>query len=235
MHLKITCEYVGTRFAGFQTQVGQRTVQSELERALGQYFQTPVKVVGSGRTDAGVHAVGQVISCLCPRDDVNLYQLLLGVNTYLPADIAVTKAELLPKFNARSDAHAKTYVYKCYVSPTRSPLRDATYHQLYKPVDVAKIRAQAAQLVGTHDFTAFCTALGDKNPVRTIYSLDVKADGDELWFIVRGNGFLHNMVRIIVGTLLGGQDVAAVLKSRDRRTAGRTAPAKGLTLLSVEY
>lgn len=235
MHLKITCEYVGTRFAGFQSQRGQRTVQAELERALSQYFQTPVKVVGSGRTDAGVHAVGQVVSCLCPREDVNLYKLLLGVNTYLPADLSVTKAETLPKFNARSDAKAKTYVYKCYVSPTRSALREATYHQIYKPLDLDKLRAQAALLVGTHDFTAFCTEVGDKNPVRTIYSLDVQAHDDEIWFVVRGNGFLRNMVRIVVGSLLDGVDVAAVLKSRDRKQAGKTAPAKGLTLFNVEY
>lgn len=235
MHLKITCEYLGTRFAGFQSQVGQRTVQAELESALSRYFNTPVKVVGSGRTDAGVHAVGQVVSCLCPRDNVNLYQLSLGLNSYLPADVSVRQAELLPKFNARSDAKAKTYVYQCYVSPTRSPLRDATYHQLYKPVDVAKIRQQATQLVGTHDFTSFCTDLRDKNPVRTIYALDVQAHDDEIRFVITGNGFLHNMVRIIVGTLLDGRDVTAVLKARNRQAAGRTAPAKGLTLLAVEY
>ena len=236
MHLKIQCEYVGTKFAGFQTQRGQRTVQNELEKALSHYFDTPVKVVGSGRTDAGVHAVGQVISCLCPRDDVKIYQLLLGVNRYLPADVAVTAAEILPKFNARSDAQAKTYIYKCYISPVRHPARDVDYYQLYKPVDVTRLRAQAAVLVGTHDFTSFCTDLRDKSPVRTIYSLDVQTPApDEVWFVVRGNGFLHNMVRIIVGTLLDGCDVLTVLNARDRRQAGKTAPAKGLTLFSVEY
>lgn len=235
MHLKIVCEYLGTKFSGFQTQIGKRTVQGELERALSQYFQTPIKVVGSGRTDAGVHAVGQVVSCLCPREHVNLYQLLLGVNALLPADVSVRDAVILPKFNARSDAHAKTYIYKCYVSPTRSATRDQTYHQIYKPVDVAKLRAQAAVLVGTHDFTAFCTEVGDKNPVRTIHSLDIKTKDDEIWFVIRGNGFLRNMVRIIVGSLLSGKDLQKVLDSRDRRTAGQTAPAKGLTLFSVEY
>ncbi len=236
VHLKIQCEYVGTKFAGFQTQKGQRTVQEELEKAISHYFAVPVKVVGSGRTDAGVHAVGQVVSCLCPRDDVKIYQFLLGVNSYLPADISLTAAELLPKFNARSDAKAKTYIYKCYISPTRHPARDVDYYQLYKPVDVEHLRTQAAKLVGTHDFTAFCAELRDKSPVRTIYSLDVQTPvPDEIWFVVRGNGFLHNMVRIIVGTLLDGRDVASVLASRDRRRAGKTAPAKGLTLFSVEY
>jgi len=236
VHLKIQCEYVGTKLAGFQTQKGQRTVQEELEKAISRYFDVPVKVVGSGRTDAGVHAVGQVVSCLCPREDVKIYQFLLGVNSYLPADIAVTAAELLPKFNARSDAKAKTYIYKCYISPTRHPARDVDHWQLYKPVDVDRLREQAAQLVGTHDFTAFCAELRDKSPVRTIYSLDVETPTpDEIWFVVRGNGFLHNMVRIIVGTLLDGRDVKSVLNSHDRRRAGKTAPAKGLTLFNVEY
>lgn len=236
MHLKIQCEYVGTKFAGFQTQKGQRTVQEELEKAISHYFATPVKVVGSGRTDAGVHAVGQIVSCLCPREDVKIYQFLLGVNSYLPADVAVTAAELLPKFNARSDAKAKTYIYKCYISSTRHPNRDVDHWQLYKPVDVAKLQEQANRLVGTHDFTAFCAEIGDKSPIRTIYSLDVQTPApDELWFVIRGNGFLHNMVRIIVGTLLAGGDVASILASRDRRRAGKTAPAKGLTLFNVEY
>lgn len=236
VHLKIQCEYVGTKYAGFQTQIGQRTVQHELEKAISHYFNTPVKVVGSGRTDAGVHAVGQIVSCLCPREDVKIYQFLLGVNSYLPADIAVTAAEILPKFNARSDAKAKTYIYKCYVSPTRHPLFDVDHWQLYKPVDLERLRTQAAVLVGQHDFTAFCAEIGDKSPIRTIYSLDIQTPTpNEIWFVIRGNGFLHNMVRIIVGTLLEKKDIAHILSLRDRRLAGKTAPAKGLTLYSVEY
>lgn len=236
MHLKIQCEYVGTKYAGFQTQIGQRTVQAELEKAISHYFNTPVKVVGSGRTDAGVHAVGQIVSCLCPREDVKIYQFLLGVNSYLPADIAVTAAEILPKFNARSDAKAKTYIYKCYVSPTRHPLYDVDHWQLYKPVDLDYLRSQAAVLVGQHDFTAFCAEIGDKSPIRTIYSLDIQTPSpNEIWFVIRGNGFLHNMVRIIVGTLLEKKDVGNILTSCNRRLAGKTAPAKGLTLYSVEY
>ena len=167
---------------------------------------------------------------------MKIYQVLLGVNSYLPADVAVTAAETLPKFNARSDAKAKTYIYKCYISPTRHPARDIDHWQLYKPVDVEKIRAQAAVLVGQHDFTAFCAEVGDKSPIRTIYSLVVQTPTpDEVWFVVRGNGFLHNMVRIIVGTLLEGRNVAEILAARDRRKAGKTAPAKGLTLYNVEY
>lgn len=236
VHLKIQCEYVGTKYAGFQAQIGQRTIQNELEKAISRYFNTPVKVVGSGRTDAGVHALGQVVSCLCPREDVKIYQFLLGVNSYLPADIAVTAAEILPKFNARSDAKAKTYVYKCYVSSVRHPSFDVDHWQLYKPVDLDRLRAQAKVLEGTHDFTAFCAELRDKSPIRTIHSIDIQTpSANEIWFVIRGNGFLHNMVRIIVGTLLEKHDVARVLAARDRRQAGKTAPAKGLTLYHVEY
>jgi len=236
VHLKIQCEYVGTKYAGFQAQIGQRTIQNELEKAISRYFNTPVKVVGSGRTDAGVHALGQVVSCLCPREDVKIYQFLLGVNSYLPADIAVTAAEILPKFNARSDAKAKTYVYKCYVSSVRHPSFDVDHWQIYKPVDLDRLRAQAKVLEGTHDFTAFCAELRDKSPIRTIHSIDIQTpSANEIWFVIRGNGFLHNMVRIIVGTLLEKHDVARVLASRDRRQAGKTAPAKGLTLYHVEY
>ena len=227
---------MGTKYAGFQSQKGQRTIQNELEKAISRYFATPVKVVGSGRTDAGVHAIGQVVSCLCPRDDVKIYQFLLGVNSYLPADIAVTAAETLPKFNARSDAKAKTYVYKCYISAVRHPSFDVDHWQIYKPIDLERIRAQAKVLEGTHDFTAFCAELRDKSPVRTIHSIDIQTpSANEVWFVIRGNGFLHNMVRIIVGTLLEKHDVARVLDSHDRRQAGKTAPAKGLTLYSVEY
>lgn len=236
VHLKIQCEYVGTKYAGFQSQKGQRTIQNELEKAISRYFATPVKVVGSGRTDAGVHAIGQVVSCLCPREDVKIYQFLLGVNSYLPADIAVTAAETLPKFNARSDAKAKTYVYKCYISAVRHPSFDVDHWQIYKPIDLERVRAQAKVLEGTHDFTAFCAELRDKSPVRTIHSIDIQTpSANEVWLVIRGNGFLHNMVRIIVGTLLEKHDVARVLDSRDRRQAGKTAPAKGLTLYSVEY
>ena len=236
VHLKIQCEYVGTKYAGFQSQKGQRTIQNELEKAISRYFATPVKVVGSGRTDAGVHAIGQVVSCLCPREDVKIYQFLLGVNSYLPADIAVTAAETLPKFNARSDAKAKTYVYKCYISAVRHPSFDVDHWQIYKPIDLERVRTQAKVLEGTHDFTAFCAELRDKSPVRTIHSIDIQTpSANEVWFVIRGNGFLHNMVRISVGTLLEKHDVARVLDSRDRRQAGKTAPAKGLTLYSVEY
>lgn len=232
----LTVEYDGTNYAGWQRQTNGLAVQQVLEEALQKATKERIVVTGASRTDAGVHALGQVVSCLCPREDVKIYQFLLGVNSYLPADIAVTAAEILPKFNARSDAKAKTYVYKCYVSSVRHPSFDVDHWQLYKPVDLDRLRAQAKVLEGTHDFTAFCAELRDKSPIRTIHSIDIQTpSANEIWFVIRGNGFLHNMVRIIVGTLLEKHDVARVLASRDRRQAGKTAPAKGLTLYHVEY
>jgi tRNA pseudouridine38-40 synthase len=243
MHIKLTVEYIGTKFSGFQSQGRKRTVQGELEKAVSKYFGVDVKVVGSGRTDAGVHAVGQVISFLLPREEKNLYKLVQGINAFLPDDISARAPELKEKFNARSDAKAKTYVYKCYIGECRSAVRDEFYHQIYRRPDVSMLREAAQYIVGEHDFTSFAAELGDKKPVRTIYGFDVVPAGeDELFFIIRGNGFLKNMVRIIVGTLLGvaeGKfapgDIKNILATKDRKAAGRTAPAKGLTLRSVEY
>lgn len=249
MHIKMTVEYIGTGFYGFQSQAGRRTVQGELEDAVSKYFGSAVKIVGSGRTDAGVHAFGQVISFLLPEsaDTANrgqfLYRLCSGVNKFLPADISVKNAELCDKFNARSDAISKTYIYKCFVGEQRSASRDAAYHQIYKMPDIALLRSACQYFVGGHDFTAFAAELGGRSPNRIIYEFEVEQHGeDEIWFTVRGNGFLKNMVRIIVGTVLGAAegkftpaDIGRILSSRDRRRAGATAPAKGLTLYNVEY
>ena len=280
MHIKATCEYIGTRFSGFQAQNGKRTVQGELEIACQKFFGTPTKVVGSGRTDAGVHAVGQVISFLLPNTylesqatkklvhtpaageifkatinkDKLLFKITTGLNAILPADISVRELEMRDKFNAREAAKAKTYIYKCYLSKHRSAARDATYLQVHQPLDLPSMRLASQVLTGTNDYTAFCTDVGDKNPTRTIYELELydfklhephknkTFHEDELWFIVRGNGFLKNMVRIIVGVLLDvgtGKltvaDVRRILDSRDRKHARETAPAKGLVLFNVEY
>ncbi len=235
MHIKLSCEYIGTNFFGFQKQPKGRTVQGELENAISKYFGSEVKIVGSGRTDSGVHARMQVISFLCPWEEVNLHKMMMAINCFLPEDVSVNSVEIMQKFNARAEAKIKTYVYNCYVSATRSATRDATFHQIYKPLDIVELRKQAAEFIGTHDFTSFCSELAGKNPNRTIYSFDVDQNQDEIKFTVRGASFLKNMVRIMVGTLLGGGDVKEILKKRNRKFAGKTAPAKGLTLYSVEY
>jgi tRNA pseudouridine38-40 synthase len=245
MHIKLVVQYIGTNFFGFQTQGSKRTVQKECETAIGKFFNQNIKVIASGRTDAGVHAAGQVISFLLPQKaekNINLYKLCSAVNHFLPKDISVCNPELKEKFNARSDAKAKTYIYKCYVSKYRNAIKDDFYRRVYEKPDISAMRKGGKYLIGTHDFTAFCADAGNKNPNRTIYDFQIREDGDEFWFIVRGNGFLKNMVRIMAGTLLEigtgkfrPSDIETVLNSKDRKKAGHTAPACGLTLHSVEY
>ena len=251
MVYKFTCEYIGTNYCGFQRQKNGRTVQEELETALSRYFGHEIKLVGSGRTDAGVHAKGQVCSCGVEgeKSAVNLFKLCAAVNSFLPTDISVREFEVDPKvigaksFNARAHAKSKIYVYKCYISEFRSSLREQFFHRIYKQPNIETMRIAAAALVGTHDFTSFASADTDKiNKVRTISSLDITQSADEITFRVRGDAFLKNMVRIIVGTLLevgNGKlkttDIAKILAGRNRNLAGSTAPARGLCLESVEY
>jgi tRNA pseudouridine38-40 synthase len=217
MHIKMSCEYDGAKFYGFATQRNKRTVQGDLERALSKYFGTPIKVVGAGRTDKGVSAKGQVISLLCPRP-TDLAEMTESVNKTLK-DIRVYDAELRDKFNARSDAKSKVYAYK-----------------IKSHADINKINAATKYLVGKNNFAAFTCDLRDKSPVKTIYSIYIAQDGDEITFTIRGDGFLKHMVRYIVATLLTcPQDTEKILLSRDNRLAPKPATAKGLTLLSVEF
>ncbi|MDR0975671.1 MAG: tRNA pseudouridine(38-40) synthase TruA [Christensenellaceae bacterium] len=248
MHIYFRCEYLGTNYAGFQRQQNAKTIQGELENALEKFFGERVAIVGSGRTDAGVHARGQVCSFVCPKvfdkrnEDKFLYKVMSAMNAFLSADISVCDFKTAESFNARQMAKTKTYIYRVYVGSARSALRDETHHHIYKLENFDDILDCAKLFVGTHDFTSFCTELADKTPTRTIYALDITLAGDELIFTVKGNGFLRNMVRIIVGTLLGVSegkfkraDIEKMFLARDRKTAGETAPAKGLTLDKVEY
>jgi tRNA pseudouridine38-40 synthase len=164
-----------------------------------------------------------------------------GINSFLPADISVKCPELREKFNARSDAKSKTYIYKCYVNEHRCAVREATHCQIYRRPDIVKLREAAQYFVGEHNFTSFCGELDGKNPNRTIYEFNIDEHDDEIWFTVRGSSFLKNMVRIMAGTLLnvGGKfapdDIKKILESHNRKNAGKTAAAKGLTLYRVEY
>lgn len=283
MTFRFTCEYNGKNFCGFQRQKNGISIQQVLEEAFSKYFGQDIGITASGRTDSGVHAKGQV--CSFQRDagpsncrsiarsgeenpryashtmnNKGLFRVETAVNSWLPSEVCVRDLRIVDdSFNARFDVRAKTYVYRCFVSPHRSPLRDGTMLQLYKKPDLGQIELAAKYLVGTHDFTAFSSASSDKeNRVRTIHSLEVVTFGrdgaghlggvnveggiNEISFVIRGNGFLRNMVRIIVGTLLEvgegrrmPDDVRVVLESRDRTLAGKTAPAHGLCLESVEY
>lgn len=242
-NIKLTLEYDGTDFAGWQIQAQGRTVQAVLEKALARLLGHEVRVVGSGRTDSGVHALGQVVSFMTPRK-LPRDAYLKGLNTLLPRDVAVVAMEEVPSdFCARRSASKKRYVYCVSNRPVRSPLRRRTHWELFKPLDVAAMREAAAHFLGEHDFESFrgsnCAA---KTTRRRIFRLEVEERGDEIVFVLEATAFLKHMVRNIVGTLVEvGQgkrspaEMPALLAARDRRLAGETAPAHGLFLERVWY
>ena len=240
--IKLTIEYDGTDFCGWQSQKNGLSIQDTVERALGKYFDCEfVRIYAAGRTDNGVHAKGQVAHFTTDKT-VNCYKLCLGVNLNLPSSVAVTNAEVVDDgFDARFSALSKTYCYRVYVSPTRKPLYDKSHAQVYKPLDVAAMQEAARLLVGTHDFAAFQKAGSNlKGTVRTVNSFEVTAENDTVTFTVNGNAFLYNQVRIMCGLLVevgkGKFTLDDVRKMLDgARLKFKTLPAKGLTLERVYY
>ena len=240
---KLTLEYDGADFCGWQLQPEQRSVQGVVERALETLFGEPVRVHPSGRTDAGVHALAQVahFDAAVQRTPREVRD---ATNSMLPPDVAVVGAERVPDdFDARHWALSKRYRYRWIDRPARSPLRRRRAWHLRGPLDAVAMDAAAQHLVGQHDFSSFrasgCTA---DHPVRVVREIHVRRQGDEVDLHARGHGFLRHMVRIVAGTLtevgLGRRPVewvGEVLRARHRPAAGRTAPARGLTLLAVEY
>ena len=244
MVIKFICEYDGKNFYGFQRQKGLRTVQAVLEDAFCKYFNEQIKLVASGRTDAGVHARGQVCSFRLAGNCTDLYKACGAVNAFLPEDVAVRELQVVAdSFHAQFDAKAKTYSYRCFISSHRSPLRNGRFLHLYKQPDVYAMQAAVEMLVGEHNFKAFASEHTDKtNFMRTIYEITIKQCDDEVMFVVRGSGFLRNMVRIMIGTVLdvgtgrmSVQRFGEVLESQNRKLAGKTVTAHGLTLENVEY
>jgi tRNA pseudouridine38-40 synthase len=241
--LKLTLEYDGTEYVGWQRQLNGKSVQEVVERALGELLGAEVSIEAAGRTDAGVHALGQVVAFDAPRTlPVTAY--LRGLSALLPEDVSVVGAVEVPQdFDPRRASQGKRYRYLVSNRPLRSPLRRRTHWQLFGPLDVQAMAEAAKPLLGTHDFSAFraanCEAL---TPRRTLREVTVSAVGDVVVFEVEGTAFLKHMVRNIVGTLVEvGRArqpvawVAEVLASRDRALAGPTAPAQGLVLVEVRY
>ncbi len=241
--IKLTIEYVGTDFCGWQSQKNGVSVQDVLERALGDYFGCDfVRTHVAGRTDKGVHAKGQTVHFDVDKA-VNLYKLCLGLNVALPATVAVTDAQVVSQdFDARFSATSKTYCYRLYASPVRHPTLDVNHAQIYKMPNVDKMRQAARLLVGTHDFAAFQKAGSNlKGTVRTVNSLEIRQPSPEvLEFWVNGNAFLYNQVRIMCGLLVevgrgrfGLSDVTDMLNGN--KLTFKTLPARGLTLEKVFY
>lgn len=237
-------EYKGARYRGWQRQEsGVPSVQAALEKALSQVAAEPVSLMCAGRTDAGVHASGQVVH-FDTRVERPLKAWIMGGNANLPPDISVTWAKVMPaEFHARFKAFARRYRYVIYNDPIRPAhlAEEVTWN--HRPLDVARMREAAAHLVGTHDFTSFravqCQA---KSPVKTVHHLEVIEHGRFIVIDVRANAFLHHMVRNFAGVLMtigaGEREpdwVAEVLAARDRRAGGVTAHPYGLYLVQVEY
>jgi tRNA pseudouridine38-40 synthase len=243
--LKLTLEYDGTAYGGWQRQNNAPTVQQQLEEKLREMTLEPeLKVTGAGRTDAGVHALGQVASCET-QSQIPLYGFLRGLNTKLPGDISVLSVEdAAPDFNARFRARSKLYRYRILNRPARSAMRERfVWHVPAPALDLERMQAAAEPLRGRHDFAAFRSADCERQTTeRNLARVDVTRPDDEIIVEVEGDAFLHNMVRIIAGTLVlagrGDLDAAGVreiLESRDRTLAGMTAPAHGLCLMRVFY
>lgn len=240
---KITISYLGTNYCGWQTQNNGLSVQAVIEKEFSELFGAKTAVTASGRTDAGVHAAGQVAH-FDAETSIPADKIPFAINTKLPEDIRVLDCEeVLNDFHARFGAKQKTYAYSLYVAPHSNPLKNATAEHITAKLDISAMKKAAKYIEGTHDFKCFEAAGSTvKNTVRTVGELRLDVDGDNITVVVTGNGFLYNMVRIIAGTLvdvgkgkINAEAIPDIIASGDRTLAGKTLPAKGLCILQVIY
>ena len=243
MRYAMLLSYDGTDYGGWQIQKNAVTVQQKLTEALEDTLGYKVSVTASGRTDSGVHARAQVCH-FDAQTSIPAEKLADALNARLPDDISVLRTVIAPDdFDAQSSAKKKTYCYRFYLSQRRLPLNDRYSVQIKYNVDLHKLEKAANMFKGEHDFKAYCAAGSQvKTTVRTIYSIEVEKIGCLVAISVTGNGFLYNMVRTLVGTMiyyaadrLTEEDIIRTLEKCDRSFVGKTMPAKGLTLENVEY
>ncbi len=251
-NIKLEIEYDGTNYYGWQVQNSprptahgpqKRTIQQTIESALQKILQEKVKLICSGRTDTGVHAKAQIAN-FKTKSLIDLVKLHLSLNALLPEDVVVNKAVQVPDdFHSRFSVKSKIYRYIIFNNSHRSVLsRDFVYFCRY-PLNLEIMRSEAKSFLGRHDFSSFCASAGlAKNPVKTIKKIAISKRKDLIYIDIEGNGFLYNMVRNIVGTLidagrgrLSRHACKKILIAKNRRLAGATAPAKGLYLLKVKY
>jgi tRNA pseudouridine38-40 synthase len=219
------------------------SVAGEIESALAQLLQEPVKIAGAGRTDTGVHASGQVISFVTARS-FPFERLAIAANCRLPDDISIRDVTIVdPNFSARFSARSRTYVYAILHRKDRSALLAHRAYHVYGALDLERMREGASHLLGEHDFRSFCGMLPDGGvTIRTVKSLEISSEGDFVRVQISADGFLHRMVRTIVGTLVecglrrrDPAEMPRILQAKARAAAGLTAPAHGLYLAGVEY
>lgn len=244
MKYLLTISYDGRRYCGYQKQKNGLSVQEVLTEAAQSLFGDNCKITGCSRTDSGVHAIGFKAALECQDTSIKAEKIAAAMNSRLPEDIAVTSSSAVSDdFHPRYSVKEKEYRYIIHCAPVRDPFLQGRAYHIPRRLNVPLMDSAAQSLVGTHDFRAFM-ATGSKieDTVRTIYSCTVTENGDTVTVSVKGDGFLYNMVRIIVGTLIAVSDgkitpdgIFDIIASKDRKRAGATVPAHGLYLYSVKY
>ena len=245
MRIAISIEYKGTNYLGWQKNGDNKSICNEIENALFRITNSQIKVAASGRTDAGVHALAQVAHLDLPENcQLNCKNLIKSINKELPFDIRVTSCkEVSNKFHARYNVKSKTYLYQLYTSQVSSPLKSDLYAHVPAVLNLEAMREGAKVFEGKHNFKAFCLSGGDSESFdREVISIDIIRKKDDLYFYVKGKGFLYSMVRLIVGTLIAvGQNkvsceqIKLALESGDKKFNSEKMPACGLYLYQVEY
>ncbi len=243
-NIKITIEYDGKDFNGWQKQPNKLNIQGEIERAISLITnEENVELIGSGRTDAGVHALAQVAN-FKTNSNIPIEKMALAINSKLKKSIVIKKAEEVDeRFHSRYSVKKKTYMYIINNSESGSAIYRNLEYCFPIKLDVKKMKKAAKYFEGEHDFSGFkASGTSSKSSIRTIYKAEVAEDGDKIIIKLTGNGFLYNMVRIISGTLLDvgldkikPEEISSIIESKDRKRAGKTLPAHGLYLVNVEY
>ncbi|MDD3174278.1 MAG: tRNA pseudouridine(38-40) synthase TruA [Herbinix sp.] len=241
--IKLVIAYDGTSYSGWQLQPGQPTIEASLNKALSELLKEEIVVIGASRTDSGVHALGNV-AVFDTESAMKSEKIWAAVNQRLPEDIRVqSSTEVAPDFHPRRVTSHKTYAYRILHRKVALPTERLYASYVYYDLDIVAMQTAAAYLVGEHDYKSFCSVKTQAlDTVRTIYRLEVLKEGDIITISITGNGFLYNMVRIIVGTLLKigrgtypPEKMIEILNGCDRSLAGPTAPAVGLTLIKIDY